>query len=229
MPGGRLWPRRRWMWCSSGTDLSLSLGHPGDFRHPEVQAAFDEITSVVLKSDKALGALGAVPRLRWSGVHGARDTLCRCWRRLWARGAGVFEGGSGKGRGLAGNRQVARYSPPPSDNSNPIGWQVLQNEAGGVWFRGEYRSPVLQIEANFPAATGRVQIEANRGAWSTTIRTQFRTIPIGGRWALSKRSAPVRARKTRDAQIYSVEKDRSEMPVRSSPGTARGFVPWIQE
>jgi 4-hydroxy-2-oxoheptanedioate aldolase len=41
------------------TDLSLSLGHPGDFAHPEVQAAFDQITETVLASDKALGVLAA--------------------------------------------------------------------------------------------------------------------------------------------------------------------------
>lgn len=55
------------------TDLSLSLGHPGDFQHPEVRAAFDEITSVVLKSDKALGVLGANTEasLEWR-ARGAR-------------------------------------------------------------------------------------------------------------------------------------------------------------
>jgi 4-hydroxy-2-oxoheptanedioate aldolase len=40
-------------------DLSLSLGHPGDLQHPEVQAAFDEISAVVLRSDKALGVMAA--------------------------------------------------------------------------------------------------------------------------------------------------------------------------
>ena len=41
------------------TDLSLALGHPGDFRHPEVRAAFDRIVSIVSTSDKALGVLAA--------------------------------------------------------------------------------------------------------------------------------------------------------------------------
>jgi 4-hydroxy-2-oxoheptanedioate aldolase len=39
------------------TDLSLSLGHPGDFKHPDVQAAFERIISIVRTSDKALGVL----------------------------------------------------------------------------------------------------------------------------------------------------------------------------
>jgi 4-hydroxy-2-oxoheptanedioate aldolase len=41
------------------TDLSLCLGHPGEFKHPEVQAAFDRIIKVVETSDKALGVLAA--------------------------------------------------------------------------------------------------------------------------------------------------------------------------
>lgn len=41
------------------TDLSLSLGHPGDFKHPEVQDAFNRIIAIVGKSDKALGVLAA--------------------------------------------------------------------------------------------------------------------------------------------------------------------------
>ena len=41
------------------TDLSNSLGHPGDFKHPDVQAAFDRIIAEVKKSDKALGVLAA--------------------------------------------------------------------------------------------------------------------------------------------------------------------------
>ena len=55
------------------TDLSLSLGHPGDFKHPEVQAAFDQIVSVVTKSDKALGVLAASTEasLEWR-AKGAR-------------------------------------------------------------------------------------------------------------------------------------------------------------
>lgn len=39
------------------TDLSLCLGHPGDFHHPEVQAAFQRIIDIVVPSDKALGVL----------------------------------------------------------------------------------------------------------------------------------------------------------------------------
>jgi 4-hydroxy-2-oxoheptanedioate aldolase len=55
------------------TDLSLSLGYPGDLRHPAVLAAFDEIASVVLKSDKALGVLAANTEasLEWR-ARGAR-------------------------------------------------------------------------------------------------------------------------------------------------------------
>jgi 4-hydroxy-2-oxoheptanedioate aldolase len=41
------------------TDLSLSLGHPGDFKHPDVQAAFNRIIGVVSGSDIALGVLAA--------------------------------------------------------------------------------------------------------------------------------------------------------------------------
>lgn len=41
------------------TDLSNSLGHPGDFKHPDVQRAFERITAVVTKSDKKLGVLAA--------------------------------------------------------------------------------------------------------------------------------------------------------------------------
>ncbi|HVW84013.1 MAG TPA: aldolase/citrate lyase family protein, partial [Bryobacteraceae bacterium] len=55
------------------TDLSLSLGHPGDFKHPDVQAAFDRIVSIVSKSDKALGVLAATTEasLEWR-LKGAR-------------------------------------------------------------------------------------------------------------------------------------------------------------
>jgi len=38
-------------------DLSLSLGHPGEMQHPDVQQAFDTIISAVTKTDKALGVL----------------------------------------------------------------------------------------------------------------------------------------------------------------------------
>jgi 2-keto-3-deoxy-L-rhamnonate aldolase RhmA len=55
------------------TDLSLALGHPGDFRHPDVQAAFKRIEAVVATSDKALGVLAADTQasLEWR-ARGAR-------------------------------------------------------------------------------------------------------------------------------------------------------------
>lgn len=58
------------------TDLSLALGHPGDFHHPEVQAAFDRIIAEVAKSDKALGVLAANAEatLEWQ-AKGARYIL----------------------------------------------------------------------------------------------------------------------------------------------------------
>jgi len=58
------------------TDLSLALGHPGDFRHPDVQAAFDRIISIVAPSDKALGVLAATTEasLEWR-ARGARYTM----------------------------------------------------------------------------------------------------------------------------------------------------------
>jgi 4-hydroxy-2-oxoheptanedioate aldolase len=37
------------------TDLSHSLGHPGELSHPDVVAAMDRVTDVVVASDKALG------------------------------------------------------------------------------------------------------------------------------------------------------------------------------
>jgi len=37
------------------TDLSHSLGHPGELAHPDVIAAMDRVTEVVTNSDKALG------------------------------------------------------------------------------------------------------------------------------------------------------------------------------
>jgi 4-hydroxy-2-oxoheptanedioate aldolase len=57
-------------------DLSLSLGHPGEFQHPVVQAAFDEITAAVLKSDKALAVLAssAEAAIEWR-ARGARYIL----------------------------------------------------------------------------------------------------------------------------------------------------------
>jgi 4-hydroxy-2-oxoheptanedioate aldolase len=59
------------------TDLSNSLGHPGDFTHPEVQAAFDRIIGIVGKSDKTLGVLAttAEASLEWR-ARGARYLLC---------------------------------------------------------------------------------------------------------------------------------------------------------
>ena len=59
------------------TDLSNSLGHPGDFKHPEVQAAFDRIASVVMKSDKALGVLASTVEAseEWR-ARGAQYLLC---------------------------------------------------------------------------------------------------------------------------------------------------------
>jgi 4-hydroxy-2-oxoheptanedioate aldolase len=55
------------------TDLSLSLGHPGDFKHPEVQQAFDRIIRIVQNSGKALGVLAATTEasLEWRAM-GAR-------------------------------------------------------------------------------------------------------------------------------------------------------------
>jgi 4-hydroxy-2-oxoheptanedioate aldolase len=37
------------------TDLSHSLGHPGNLDHPDVQAAMRHVAEVVISSDKALG------------------------------------------------------------------------------------------------------------------------------------------------------------------------------
>ena len=37
------------------TDLSQSLGHPGDLRHPDVLAAMDRVADAVVGSDKVLG------------------------------------------------------------------------------------------------------------------------------------------------------------------------------
>ncbi|HEX4810795.1 MAG TPA: aldolase/citrate lyase family protein [Bryobacteraceae bacterium] len=59
------------------TDLSNSLGHPGDFKHPDVQAAFDRIISIVAASDKVLGVLATTTEasLEWR-ARGARYLLC---------------------------------------------------------------------------------------------------------------------------------------------------------
>jgi len=55
------------------SDLSLSLGVPGDWQHPKLLAAFDKIVAAVQGSDKALGVL--VPNveaaLEWQ-ARGAR-------------------------------------------------------------------------------------------------------------------------------------------------------------
>jgi 4-hydroxy-2-oxoheptanedioate aldolase len=58
-------------------DLSNSLGHPGDFEHPDVRAAFDRIVSVVTQSDKTLGVLATTTEasLLWR-ARGARYLLC---------------------------------------------------------------------------------------------------------------------------------------------------------
>ena len=37
------------------TDLSQSLGHPGDLRHPDVLAAMDRVADAVIGSGKTLG------------------------------------------------------------------------------------------------------------------------------------------------------------------------------
>jgi 4-hydroxy-2-oxoheptanedioate aldolase len=57
-------------------DLSLSLGHPGDLKHPVVQRAFEAITEAVLKSDKALGVLATTTEaaIEWK-ARGARYIL----------------------------------------------------------------------------------------------------------------------------------------------------------
>ncbi len=55
------------------TDLAQSLGHVGDPSHPEVQAAMNHISEVVVASDKALGIFVATPA----------DALA--WRKRGAR------------------------------------------------------------------------------------------------------------------------------------------------
>jgi 4-hydroxy-2-oxoheptanedioate aldolase len=59
------------------TDLSNALGHPGDFGHPEVQAAYDRVIGTVEKSDKTLGVLATTTEasLEWR-ARGARYLLC---------------------------------------------------------------------------------------------------------------------------------------------------------
>ncbi len=55
------------------TDLSHSLGVPGDLKHPKVQQAFGDISGLVLSSDKALGILvgNADAAIEWK-QRGAR-------------------------------------------------------------------------------------------------------------------------------------------------------------
>jgi 4-hydroxy-2-oxoheptanedioate aldolase len=59
------------------TDLSNSLGHPGDFKHGDVQSAFDRIVSIVGTSNKVLGVLATTTEesLEWK-ARGARYLLC---------------------------------------------------------------------------------------------------------------------------------------------------------
>ena len=55
------------------TDLSQSLGHPGDTSHPDVVAAMDRVAEVVVRSDKVLGIYAGTPEMTrdWLG-RGAR-------------------------------------------------------------------------------------------------------------------------------------------------------------
>ncbi len=43
------------------TDLSHSLGHPGNPGHPEVKEAMEQVADVVTKSDKTLGIYAGTP------------------------------------------------------------------------------------------------------------------------------------------------------------------------
>jgi 4-hydroxy-2-oxoheptanedioate aldolase len=55
------------------TDLSHSLGVPGQQNHPDVQAAMERIVNIVAKSDKALGIMvGNAPGARQWRDRGAR-------------------------------------------------------------------------------------------------------------------------------------------------------------
>ena len=69
------------------TDLSHSLGHPGEPDHPEVQAALERVAEVVVPSDKALG------------IYAATAEFAVRWRD---RGARYFTGGAEAlmGRGM---------------------------------------------------------------------------------------------------------------------------------
>lgn len=55
------------------TDLSHSLGHPGQVDHPDVQAAMQHVADVVVSSDKALGIYAGTAEFakKWQ-AHGAR-------------------------------------------------------------------------------------------------------------------------------------------------------------
>lgn len=55
------------------TDLSHSLGHPGDVSHPDVVAAMETVAEAVVPSDKVLGIYAGTPEtaLRWK-ERGAR-------------------------------------------------------------------------------------------------------------------------------------------------------------
>jgi len=55
------------------TDLSHSLGHPGDLSHPDVVAAMDRVADTVLAADKALGIfVGSAAAARTWRDRGAR-------------------------------------------------------------------------------------------------------------------------------------------------------------
>jgi 4-hydroxy-2-oxoheptanedioate aldolase len=55
------------------TDLSHSLGHPGDIDHPEVVAAMDRVAEAVAGSDTVLGVFaGTAERVAEWKARGAR-------------------------------------------------------------------------------------------------------------------------------------------------------------
>ena len=57
----------------SATDLSNSLGHPGDMQHPDVQAAFQRFLDAMAGSDLALGVMvGNLEAARQWKARGAR-------------------------------------------------------------------------------------------------------------------------------------------------------------
>ncbi|NNF62762.1 MAG: 2,4-dihydroxyhept-2-ene-1,7-dioic acid aldolase [Acidimicrobiia bacterium] len=55
------------------TDLSHSLGHPGQFDHPEVAAAMDRVAEVVVPSDKVLG------------IYAGSSDFATAWKQRGAR------------------------------------------------------------------------------------------------------------------------------------------------